>query len=955
MGRRLTPHGNYLRRVESLALSTVPVPDGLLAAAPTHHDGAMVALIPDAPEDLALSSEKALPAPDLHVTLCYLGKAKNLDIFKRSEILRKTQRVCNDLGHPFTTKAEGVVVMGSNDEGVPATAWLIQSDEIVELYDNLCEALAHESTYPSFIPHMTTGYGVPLEEAQERLGEPVRFSSVVVKFGDETHTISLNGALVAAPRGANVIDRVIDSLGRLWDEALHPRGGDGRFIKKNGAISGKLSVPTPDRKGVTTIDASRASVVGFHTFDNDVWVLAEVQGADGSKVQGFAKAMDVKATAPIKARLDALYPVDTAEESAGAAAIERGRQIDLIMAHINQEYLSKGDGDGAMDFLSTLGLSDADLDDIFGENEDYDPATGLKVITRRLNAEELDEAADIIDDAQKIKRLRDRVHGLIDADTITTPKSNVTIAGGDTLYRGMTITLDTDDMVQIQELLELPMEESQIDQHFKIGPIILDRLRQGDRGLGNNWTVREEMADTAVAMSREGNLQVKITGKLQSVDDVQTDPAKLVDVSGDEGEVRLIPGTEPVITDVQIKDGLNWRSVLSPSEVEPNAGTHTVPEQRLLRDSEPSTSGEAVGQLAAGEDPLTVQSSDLLAAMEASGRFTQPEQIDNTGISPISWRIDDDDQTDVDVYLAGTGQTTTGRAYFVKQSVIGADMGNTDIVKEVLASLIAEQLAESIGPDDERLLPIPKSVFGDNPVWDGGMADDTGLDFNDPFAPMPVHQPAHVVSSHAEYTVPGDWDKTTLADEEAALSNDIRGLDPAGKVDVALGHYEDMGDIYGNDIARMVLWDFLTLNGDRNLGNAILASPPDSGQGRVLPFDHGAAFDENPLGDDAETSEVFKWFMNYSLTKPWLNYVRGGADLNNNVTEDSLRRVIDDFNDVYSQISVEEILSRFRAMPNVSDAQVAAVEKSLKGVVDRAAWMRDNMEMILQQLTVDRE
>src|SRR5690606_1265069 len=120
------------------------------------------------------------------------------------------------------------------------------------------------------------------------------------------------------------------------------------------AVSGKLAVPTADRKGVTMIDANRASVVGFHTFGEEVWVLAEVRNPDGSTVQGFARATDVHAAAPVKARLDALYPVDDHGDAFINSSLERKRQLDLILAHITSEYGPSNNEDGAFEFLGTL-------------------------------------------------------------------------------------------------------------------------------------------------------------------------------------------------------------------------------------------------------------------------------------------------------------------------------------------------------------------------------------------------------------------------------------------------------------------------------------------------------------------------------------------------------------------------------------------------------------------------
>lgn len=306
MAEGLTDREKYLRRVEGLALSVLPTTE-ITAAAPEHHDGVMVALVPDNPDQLAVDGEDALHADDLHVTLTYHGKVSNLSDDDVEDILSKTRSVCDSVAHPFASSIDGVVVMGSNDDGVPATALLTQSDEIVALYEALAEALAYTSDYPTFIPHITLGYGTAVEDAEEKVGQPVTFSEVIVKFGDDVHRIPLGTALTAA-NGANVIDRVIDSLGREWDEGLHPRDGKGQFVDKNGAVSGKLAVPTPDRKSVSMVDARRATVLGFHTFDNEIWVLAEIVNEDGSTSQGFARATEVRAVAPVKARLDGGEP-----------------------------------------------------------------------------------------------------------------------------------------------------------------------------------------------------------------------------------------------------------------------------------------------------------------------------------------------------------------------------------------------------------------------------------------------------------------------------------------------------------------------------------------------------------------------------------------------------------------------------------------------------------------------
>jgi hypothetical protein len=254
----------------------------------------------------------------------------------------------------------------------------------------------------------------------------------------------------------------------------------------------------------------------------------------------------------------------------------------------------------------------------------------------------------------------------------------------------------------------------------------------------------------------------------------------------------------------------------------------------------------------------------------------------------------------------------------------------------------------SILGDDERLLKIPRSVFGYNPTWDGTTPPDTG----DPFDDANAHQPGTVISQHAGYLIPSDWSTTDAGIEESALQNDIRGLDEAGQVDAREAFYEDIGDIYGNSITKMVLWDFAVLNGDRNPGNAILASPPDGSEGTVLPIDHGFAFDEPYTEGDALQS--FNWFMQYGFTKAWLNYVRGGLVLNNNVTEESLRRMVQDFADTYGRMDAEQIIESFKALPGVTEGQIERVEDSVNGALDRIRWISENSEEVLDQIIHQR-
>lgn len=112
------------------------------------------------------------------------------------------------------------------------------------------------------------------------------------------------------------IRTLLAAIGK-WDEALHPRGRDGRFIEKFGFLSGTFNWmsdagdSTNPVGGGKSKKVSRAKVVGFSSGNgasaDDPWVKVEYEGTD-PELQGqigFARASEVSQAAGTKARLDA--------------------------------------------------------------------------------------------------------------------------------------------------------------------------------------------------------------------------------------------------------------------------------------------------------------------------------------------------------------------------------------------------------------------------------------------------------------------------------------------------------------------------------------------------------------------------------------------------------------------------------------------------------------------------
>lgn len=89
---------------------------------------------------------------------------------------------------------------------------------------------------------------------------------------------------------ASLSDKVKHLISKVWDEALHPRGKDGKFIHKGGFVKGEFKFKDP--KGYSFFEKRTAKVIGWDTklgrvFVEDKygrkgvgWINSVVQGVD---------------------------------------------------------------------------------------------------------------------------------------------------------------------------------------------------------------------------------------------------------------------------------------------------------------------------------------------------------------------------------------------------------------------------------------------------------------------------------------------------------------------------------------------------------------------------------------------------------------------------------------------------------------------------------------------------
>ena len=136
--------------------------------------------------------------------------------------------------------------------------------------------------------------------------------------------------------------------------------------------------------------------------------------------------------------------------------------------------------------------------------------------------------------------------------------------GGLPMTRGMHMSLDDETLAEIQRLLAPPEEVEDYNQHLKIGPLLLDRMKE--RGMGTHWTANPRMAETAAGVDQTGSGNTEVIFAA-----LPPDPSLLSDspdptgvLSNSEQELSFDDNTVFDMHSILIRDGQNWREVLNP-------------------------------------------------------------------------------------------------------------------------------------------------------------------------------------------------------------------------------------------------------------------------------------------------------------------------------------------------------------------------------------------------------
>lgn len=179
-------------------VSGAPVPDPEAAAGvPDYSDSVCVTIEPTAAEKQLLAVDGGLEPGDLHVTLAYLGKLADLDDTARLTISTVLAQVAQ-VTPPFEGDIAGIGWFG---DAAAITVALVDGDGLAALRTAIVDLLVSSgvdvATDHDFQPHCTLAYSQV--DAADKVGLPLHFNELRLRFGTEVLAFDLMGPIETAP------------------------------------------------------------------------------------------------------------------------------------------------------------------------------------------------------------------------------------------------------------------------------------------------------------------------------------------------------------------------------------------------------------------------------------------------------------------------------------------------------------------------------------------------------------------------------------------------------------------------------------------------------------------------------------------------------------------------------------------------------------------------------------
>lgn len=157
----------------------------------------MVALVPSSDDIARLAVDGGDPPEELHLTLRYLGDdVTGWEPALKASLVAAMRKLADKLGPVPADVFAHAVFNPNGDRFDPATVYLVNGNfQIRQLVCQLVERVLGEvpPTFPTYIPHVTAGYGLPFERLAYT--GPVVFDRLRVALGSEVHDFPLGVTL----------------------------------------------------------------------------------------------------------------------------------------------------------------------------------------------------------------------------------------------------------------------------------------------------------------------------------------------------------------------------------------------------------------------------------------------------------------------------------------------------------------------------------------------------------------------------------------------------------------------------------------------------------------------------------------------------------------------------------------------------------------------------------------
>jgi hypothetical protein len=479
------------------------------------------------------------------------------------------------------------------------------------------------------------------------------------------------------------------------------------------------------------------------------------------------------------------------------------------------------------------------------------------------------------------------------------PEVNLPDGAENTAEAGVLNIIDNANNEWLPRSALVNIEDDNFEDQFRSITALVDRGVL-EKSTDENGRTRYRRAIAAQEPEFRKGAQNELESSILDVIDAESNPvggADLIDVDAEDAPERMAALRALVDRRVlrRTTDPASGRPVYSRAQ----SGSGSTPVSM--------SNEEASRAIASGADPMMIVTDDLEQVMRSAGYDFALNG--DAGISDNFWAISN--QTgpfpltvrDGNLPRGQKSRKVDGKVYMVKHSS-GSSMLPNDVLNEVMASALSEDLQDRLGRDAPGLLYHPRVALASAPKGLGARAGGA------------------IIMDHAAYGFPEGYE-----------IND--GLGFVGDELFDGGASED--------IIGLGLYDYLINNTrDRHRKNQMFAKDPVTGNIRAVIIDNGFGF-------GASGSPERLGFKEYSQTdRPNALLRRAQARA---MGRERVAAAVQQFVDSYKQMDVNATMDRIRVLfPSMSPEQEAYALQHLTIAKNRVDSMSTNIDAIIDAI-----